>query len=68
VSGVPIERALKIQKLVRAQIIDAIEQDLDGMGEGLMKEVWEDLAGHAELVIASSEMRHIIAAIKELGR
>ena len=59
------QRTKEIRKLVRAQIVYYIRQDLDG-DELLMKEVWEELDGDREFVVAREEMVRIINAINAL--
>lgn len=53
----------RIRKAVRQQIIEAINNDLDG-GETLMKEVWEECGDVDEQRVAKDEMREVIKLIE----
>lgn len=66
VGGAEVAMTDKWQRArVRQQIIWAIEQDLDGGGESLMKEAFEECD---DLKVVYSEMRRVIRAIKALGK
>jgi hypothetical protein len=55
------EREAAIRRMVRKQIGDRIDEDLDCRGEGLMKEVWEDTRTADERRVANDEMRRILS-------
>ncbi len=58
-------RAEELRRLVRAQIVNAINNDLDN-GEFLMKEAFEEAAGDAvELHVIYTEMKAIKRLIEE---
>lgn len=64
----------EVKKRVRKQIINAIRKDLDGRGESLMKEAYEDVMSDSEnpeqeivnFAVVYDEMRLIIKTIEEL--
>ncbi len=56
-------RARAIRKMVRKQIIEAIQNDLDG-DETLMKEVFEAMYDDLEQEVCYDEMRGVIETLK----
>ena len=61
-TGVTVERRREITKIVRDQIVYALQADLDG-GEAIMKEAWEACGDDGELAVADDALRAIIALI-----
>ncbi len=61
-TGVTVERRREITKIVRDQIVYALQADLDG-GEAIMKEAWEACDDDGELAVADDALRAIIALI-----
>jgi hypothetical protein len=61
-----VERLNEIKKLVRKQISDAIQDDIDG-DETIMKEVWEVLDDDDEYAVAHAEMSRIIEMLGKDG-
>jgi DNA-binding transcriptional MocR family regulator len=61
-SCVSAARREELAKLVRAQVVAALQDDLDG--ELIMKEVWEACEDAAETAVAEDALRAIIALIE----
>lgn len=59
------KREEEIRRIVRAQVVDALTQDLEG-DERVMKEAWEECTSKKDLKIAEDELRRIVALIAAL--
>lgn len=59
----PGEQVTNVQKIVREQIADAIENDLRH-GETVMKEAFEQMNNESDLRACHTEMREIIAWLR----
>lgn len=66
-AAVTEKREQELREIVRRQIADALQDDLDG-GERIMKEAWEQI-NHDDFgdedAIMMDELRSIIRSIKE---
>lgn len=62
-TGVAVARRRAIYRIVRKQVVDALQADLKG-DELVMKEAWEACDDDAELAVADEALREIIALIK----
>ena len=57
-------RKNELIQLTRMQVISAIESDLEGRGESLMKEVFERCESSEDLAVVYEEMRRIAEQIR----
>lgn len=58
------KREKEIRRIVRAQVVDALNRDLNG-DERVMKEAWEECVTSEEQAIAESELSAIIELIRK---
>lgn len=58
-------RKAQIRRLVRDQIIAALEEELGG-GESIMKEVWEEMETDQEHTEANAELKVVIKILQRL--